>query len=59
MRIFNKKIINNELSDFYKKILDEMNKGFKTIITNKKNYNKVVLISKFLCIYPFIDIEIK
>lgn len=59
MRVFNKKIINNELSDFYKEILAEMDKGFKTIITSKKNYEKVVLISKFLCIYSFINIEIK
>ena len=59
MRKFNKKVLNNSLSKFYINILNEMSKGFNTIITNEENFNKVVTITKFLCIYPFVRIEVK
>lgn len=59
MRKFNKKVLNNSLSKFYINILNEMHKGFNTIITNEENFDKVVTITKFLCIYPFVRIEVK
>ena len=60
MRIFNKKITSNSIDDFYKNILNEMNIGFDEIqVDNKKEYEKAVILTKFLCIYPYIKITIK
>lgn len=60
MRIFNKKITSNSIDVFYKKILNEMNIGFNEIIVdNKKEYKKAEILTKFLCIYPYIKIKIR
>lgn len=59
MRKFNNAMINNKLSPIYKQIFREMNTGFNTIITSKKNYSNIQNICKFLCIYPFVNIIIK
>lgn len=60
MRIFNKKIINNCLEDFYVKFLKEMEKGFSIVIVkNKRDKEKIEDIAKFLCIYKYIKIQIK
>lgn len=60
LRIFNKQILNDSLPKIYKDILVQMNNGFnKIIVKDKKDYDKVVEITKFLSIYPYVDIEIK
>lgn len=59
MRKFNNDLINNNLSTIYKNILNEMQKGFKKIIVkSEEDKEKMVTVTKFLCIYPFIKIEI-
>lgn len=58
-RIFNKKLLNNELDDFYIKFMGEMSQGFSEIIVSKKNYEKAYNVTKFLCIYPFVKIRRK
>lgn len=60
MRKFNNDLLNNNLSSIYLKIIKEMQDGFKTIeVSNEKDYKKMINITKFLCIYPFITIVIK
>ena len=60
MKIFNKNIVNNSIDDFYKNILLEMQKGFNEIVIHdRKDYNKVVDLMKFLCIYPFVKVRVK
>lgn len=58
-RIFNKKLLNNDLEDFYIKFMGEMNKGFDEIIVSKENLSKAEDTVKFLCIYPFVKIRSK
>lgn len=60
MRIFNKKIYNNTIEPLYKTLFSEMEIGFNEIVVNNKNdYKKLVDITKFLCIYPYVKITIK
>lgn len=60
MRLFNKDINTNKLSNFYHNFLEEMEKGFDEIIVNSKDdLDKMINITKFLCIYPYIKITIK
>lgn len=60
MRVFNKKITSNSIDDFYKNILNEMNIGFDELeVKNKKEYEKAEVLTKFLCIYPYVKISIK
>ena len=57
MRKFNKDLLNNNLSSIYFEIINKMKNGFQTIeVSNNKDYNKMINITKFLCIYPFITI---
>lgn len=59
MRRFNKEMINNKLSETYKYILKEMNKGFNEIEVPKEYYDKVIDITKFMSIYPHVKVSIK
>ena len=60
MRLFNKKIVNNNIEELYNKIMIEMNTGFNEIVINKKeDYENVLNITKFLCIYPYVKITVK
>ena len=58
MRKFNNDLMNNTLSNIYKNIIDEMEKGFtKIIVKDEEDKEKMLIITKFLCINPFIKIE--
>ena len=60
MRKFNNDLLNNTLEPIYKFLFKEMQKGFSEIIVdNEQDKNKLEIITKFLCIYPFIKIIIK
>lgn len=60
MRLFNKKIMNGVLSESYNKVLSEMKKGFNEIVIhNDKDVDKVIILTKFLCIYPYVKITIE
>lgn len=60
MRIFNKKIEQNKLEEFYINFMKEMKKGFSKIeVKNKKDKEKIENIAKFLCIHKYIEIIIK
>lgn len=59
MRKFNNDLMNNTVSNIYKNIIDEMEKGFtKIIVVDEEDKEKMLIITKFLCINPFIKIEI-
>ena len=51
MRMFNKDLINNNLTKLYKEILKQMAIGFDEIIVDAKDYEKAINITKFLCIF--------
>ena len=58
MRKFNKQILNNSLPDMYIEIFKEMDKGFnKILVKTKEEQKKALILTKFLCIYPFVKIE--
>lgn len=60
MRVFNKKILNNELDNFYVNLMEEMQKGFNEIIVdNEEDKNIMIDITNFLCIHPYVKITIK
>lgn len=60
MRSFNKKMLENKLDNFYKWFLDEVNKGFnKVVVPNKKIYEDIEIVTKFLGIRPYIEIEVR
>lgn len=60
LRVFNKKILNNELESFYINLLHEMEKGFNIIeVDNIKTKEKMEDICKFLSIYQEIKIIVK
>lgn len=60
MRIFNKKILDNNIEALYKNILKEMELGFnKIVIYDKKYYTEVVDLTKFLCIYPYVKVIVR
>lgn len=55
--LFNQKILNNELEDFYIIFMSEMCCGFDEIYVSKKNLKKVEDLLEFLCIFPFVSIR--
>ena len=59
MRAFNKLIVKDEISDLYKQVFKEMEKGFNCIETTEENKTKVEDIVKFLNIYPFVEVKVK
>ncbi len=58
-RIFNKGLVNNNLPKLYYDMFREMKKGFNRIIVSEKNAEKAYNLTKFLCIYPFVKIDIR
>ena len=59
IRKFNVLMQENKLSHFYTNILNEMNIGFNTVITTKKDYDKIKDILNFLCVYPNVKIVVE
>lgn len=60
MRLFNRDIKENKLSDFYYNFFKEMENGFDEIVVNNEtDYNRMIDITKFLCIFPYVKITIK
>lgn len=60
IRNFTKKLFSNNLDEFYLNIFDEMQKGFKTIMVDTEDEKKLaIVLAKFLCIYPYVEIVIK
>lgn len=60
IRNFAKKIFENNLEPEYIFFLQEMKKGFdKIIVKNEKEKQQAIDISRFLCIYPYVTIEVK
>ncbi|MBR3832374.1 MAG: glycosyltransferase [Mycoplasmataceae bacterium] len=60
IRIFTKKLFDNNLPKFYYNIFEEMQKGFRTIkVQNEAEKLLAINIAKFLCIYPYVKIVIK
>ncbi len=57
MRTFNKKMLDKNLDEFYINLLNEMKKGFKTIIVPEKNIKDIEIILKFLCINKEVTIK--
>jgi len=53
---FTSDLYNGKIDDFYMNFFDYMEKGFNKIIVSSSDYDKVVDICKFLCIYNFIEI---
>ncbi|EQK43950.1 glycosyl transferase 2 family protein [[Clostridium] bifermentans ATCC 638] len=59
MRLFNKRLLDDNLSDLYLNIIKEMSVGFdKIIVKDEEDKAKVIDIIKFLCIYPYVEIEV-
>lgn len=57
MRKFNNELIKNELPNLYINIMKEMEKGFNEIIVdNDLDYDKALNLTKFMCIYPYVNI---
>lgn len=60
LRTFNKKILDNSISDFYVNIMIEMHRGFNEIEINKNiDINKVKDLLRFLCINKDVKITRK
>lgn len=60
MRVFNKKIIENNISSFYQTMFSEMVIGFDIVEVKTENqYKKIKTILTFLNISQFVEIEIK
>lgn len=60
IRTFNKNLLNNKLTNLYTDIITEMKYGFNEIIVmNKEDKYKVINITKFLCIYPYVKVSVK
>lgn len=59
VRRFNKDMINNNLSNIYLFVLNEMQKGFNEILVLNKDLEKIKIVLKFLCIDKYINIVIK
>ena len=52
-------MLNKDLPKLYYDLFKKMNKGFKTVVTNKNSYNNLVKILKFLDIYDYVDVIVK
>ena len=60
MRLFNKNLVNNNLSPLYNYVLSEMKNGFDEIIVKDElDKIKVIDIIKFLCIYPEVKVSVR
>ena len=59
VRFFNKKMLNEELPEIYYKLFELMNEGFDTIVTDKKSYDNLIKILKFLDIFDYVNIKAK
>lgn len=60
LRIFNKQIIENTINKFYLNLLKEMEQGFNQIIvSDEEDKNKIIKITKFLCIYDSVSIILR
>lgn len=58
IRKFNKLMLEHKLPNIYYKIFDQMNRGgFNSVLINKKNYDLVVNLLKFLNIFDSVKIE--
>ena len=58
IRIFTKKLFNKELNDLYINFMNEMKKGFsKIIVYNDEDVEKANDLVKFMCLYPYVDVE--
>ncbi len=57
MRKFNKRLLENNLPEFYQKMLEEMQKGFdEVIVKTEEEKEKAIQITQFLCINPKIKL---
>ena len=60
IRTFNKNLLNNKLTKLYIDIITEMKYGFNEIIAdNEEDKYKIINITKFLCIYPYVKVSVK
>ena len=58
VRIFTKKLLNNELEDFYIDFMNEMKKGFSTIlVSDDDEIEKCEDLLKFMCLYPYVNVR--
>lgn len=58
MRLFNKNLLNGNLSELYMHMLDEMSNGFDAIaVNNEKELQIAEDLAKFLCIYSHVTIN--
>ncbi|MCI8547101.1 MAG: glycosyltransferase family 2 protein [Clostridia bacterium] len=58
IRIFTKKLFNKELNDLYINFMNEMKKGFsKIIVYNDEDVEKANDLVKFMCLYPYVEVE--
>lgn len=58
IRIFTKKLLANELDNFYIDFMNEMKKGFsKIVVDSEENIENAKNLTKFMCIYPYVKIE--
>ncbi len=58
IRIFTKKLFNKELNDLYINFMNEMKKGFSKIIVYKdEDVEKANDLVKFMCLYPYVEVE--
>ncbi len=60
MRLFNKNLVNNNLSHLYVNLISEMAVGFdKIVVEDENDKEKMLDITKFLNIYPYVKIEVR
>lgn len=58
MRLFNKNLLNGNLSELYMHMIDEMSNGFDAIaVNNEKELQIAEDLAKFLCIYSHVTIN--
>lgn len=59
MRDFNKRLVDGSLSELYSDLILKMNDGFNEIVVvDEDDKDKVLDITKFLCIYPYVKVRI-
>ncbi len=60
MRLFNKKLVEENLEKVYYELFSEMKKGFnKIIVINSEEKEKMEVICEMLCIHPFVKVEVR
>jgi len=60
IRIFNKKMLNENLPYVYNFIMEKMHKGFKRVLViNYEEKMKMEIVLKFFNIAPFVEVDIK